>query len=119
MGILTTLAAVASMASRHDVAEVMLAAFADRHNVFNLQISSRTAVGAGVIELPPPSQEVGGGQVMGGATTLRHLARFTSCPLIQTVRKVPSQSTLILQSVSALTLYKVRITSPPSGTSFS
>jgi hypothetical protein len=28
--------------------------------VFNLQISSRTAIGAGVIELPPPSQEVGG-----------------------------------------------------------
>jgi hypothetical protein len=54
----------------------MLAAFANRHNVFNLQISSRTAVSAGVIELPPPSQEVGGGQVMGGATTLRHLARF-------------------------------------------
>ncbi len=74
MGIVITLVAVASMASRHDVAEVMLAAFADRHNVFNLQISSRTAIGAGVIELPPPSQEVGGGQVMGGAITLRHLA---------------------------------------------
>jgi putative alpha-1,2-mannosidase len=53
MGILTALAAVASMAGRHDVAKVVLATLADWNNVFDLQISTRAAVGACVIEVPP------------------------------------------------------------------
>jgi len=47
------LAEVATLTSGDDVAKVMLTAFADRDDVFNLQVTISPAVSATMIELNP------------------------------------------------------------------
>lgn len=51
--VVAALAAVTACASRHDVAEVMLATFADRHDVLHFKVTTAPAVGAAVLKPAP------------------------------------------------------------------
>ena len=51
-------AVVATLASRDDVAKVMLAALADRNHMLYVEVAVNTAVGAAVIELHPPAPQL-------------------------------------------------------------
>lgn len=68
------LAVVAGSTGRDDVAKVMLAAFADRDDVLDLQVALIAAIGAAVIELDPPAPKLVRAQHHGAAASFARFA---------------------------------------------
>ena len=114
MGIFAALAAVAAVAGRNDVAEMMLAAVADWYDVLYLQVSLASAVGTAVVKAGPVPPEVRCTEMHRLATSLCDLASFGLGAVVQAMLWIGHERPSRLKScpLSKVGLVVIRMRTP-------